>query len=273
MTAAFHFIAGLPRSGSTLFSALLRQNPTFHADISSPVMGLVESIIQQTSAGTEMAPLVSETRKTALAKGIFTNYYCDVSKPVIFDTNRCWTTRLSLLDMLFPKSKVNCLARNVAWVLDSMERQIRKSPMENTKLFSNSQQRSTVYSRIEAMASQNGLVGFAWHALRDGCFSDYAKNLLIVDYDLLVRKPAAVMQGVYQFLELPLFEHNFENVEFDSPAFDQNLGIDGLHRVRKEVMPRERETILPPELFEKYSNMMFWRDLKSSKAFTLTPSR
>ncbi|MEP1554872.1 MAG: sulfotransferase [Paraglaciecola sp.] len=273
MAPQFHFISGLPRSGSTLFSALLRQNPAFYADISSPVMGLVDGVIGQTSVGSEMASLVSEERKVAVTKGIFTNYYSDVHKPVIFDTNRGWTTRLSLLDMLFPQSKVICLARNVAWVLDSMERQIRKSPMENTKLFSNSQQRSTVYSRVEAMASQNGLVGFAWHALRDGCFSDYANNLLIMDYDLLARKPAAVMQGVYQFLELPLFEHNFENVEFDSPAFDQNLGIEGLHRVHKEVMPRERETILPPELFEKYSNMMFWRDLKSSKAFTLTPSR
>ncbi|WOD06187.1 sulfotransferase [Marinomonas sp. GJ51-6] len=273
MPPQFHFISGLPRSGSTLFSALLRQNPAFYADISSPVMGLVESVISQTSAGSEMAPLVSEERKIAVTKGIFANYYSDVDKQVIFDTNRGWTARLSLLDLLFPQSKVICLARNVAWVLDSMERQICKSPMENTKLFNNNQQRSTVYSRVESMASQSGLVGFGWHALRDGCFSDYAENLLIIDYDLLVRKPASVMQGVYQFLDLPFFQHNFDNVEFDSPAFDQNLGVDGLHRVHKEVMPRERETILPPELFEKYSNMMFWRDLKSSKAFTLAPSR
>jgi sulfotransferase len=32
-----HFIAGLPRSGSTLLVALLRQNPRFAARISSPV--------------------------------------------------------------------------------------------------------------------------------------------------------------------------------------------------------------------------------------------
>ena len=94
-----------------------------------------------------------------------------------------------------------------------------------------------------------------------------------VDYDLLVRKPAQVMTGVYQFLELPEFQHDFDNVEFDSPAFDQNLGVDGLHRVHKQVQLRERKTVLPPELFEKYSNMMFWRDLKNSNAYTLTPSK
>lgn len=273
MTKQFHFIAGLPRSGSTLFSALLRQNPEFHADISSPVMGLVDGVIAQTSAGSEMAPLVTSQKRLTITKGLFSSYYEDINKPVIFDTNRGWTSKLSLLNTLYPHAKVICLARNVAWTLDSMERQIRQSPLENTKLFSSAQQRSTVYSRIEAMASQSGLVGFAWHALRDGCFSDFADKLLIIDYELLVRKPTDVMSGVYQFLNLPAFEHDFNNVEFDSPEFDQNLGIDGLHRVHKEVAPRERQTILPPELFEKYSNMMFWRDLKNSNAYTLTPSK
>ncbi|NBR76993.1 MAG: hypothetical protein EBT73_06670 [Actinobacteria bacterium] len=30
----FFFISGLPRSGSTLLSGILRQNPEFYADIS-----------------------------------------------------------------------------------------------------------------------------------------------------------------------------------------------------------------------------------------------
>ena len=272
MHQELHFIAGLPRSGSTLFSALLRQNPQFYAGISSPVMNLVDGVIAQTSAGAEMAPLVTHQKRIAITKGLFSSYYDDVDKPYIFDTNRGWTSKLSLINTLYPEAKVVCLARNVAWVLDSMERQIRKSPLENTKLFGNSQQRATVYSRVEALATQSGLVGFAWHALRDGCFSDFADKLLIVDYDLFVRKPNQVMDGVYQFLGLPLFQHDFENVEFDSPAFDQSLGIDGLHRVHKQVQPRERQTVLPPELFEKYCNMMFWRDLKGSNAYTLTPS-
>jgi sulfotransferase len=35
-----HFISGLPRSGSTLLAAILRQNPRFHAGMSSPVASL-----------------------------------------------------------------------------------------------------------------------------------------------------------------------------------------------------------------------------------------
>jgi len=41
---SYYFISGLPRSGSTLLSAILRQNPEFYADIASPVASPVEAL-------------------------------------------------------------------------------------------------------------------------------------------------------------------------------------------------------------------------------------
>lgn len=55
----FFFISGLPRSGSTLLSAILRQNPEFYADISSPVQGLVASTINVIT-GSESNHLIDE---------------------------------------------------------------------------------------------------------------------------------------------------------------------------------------------------------------------
>ena len=53
MTQKFHFISGLPRSGSTLLSALLLQNPRFHAGMTSPVGTLLSGMLQQFGAGRE----------------------------------------------------------------------------------------------------------------------------------------------------------------------------------------------------------------------------
>lgn len=47
----YHFISGLPRSGSTLLSALLRQNPAVHAGMSGPVAGLLNNQLNQISSG------------------------------------------------------------------------------------------------------------------------------------------------------------------------------------------------------------------------------
>jgi len=55
----FHFISGLPRAGSTLFSAILRQDPRIHAGMSSPVAVLFDGVIAQVSAGSERAETAS----------------------------------------------------------------------------------------------------------------------------------------------------------------------------------------------------------------------
>ncbi|WP_373533726.1 sulfotransferase [Microcoleus sp.] len=44
-----HFISGLPRSGSTLLAALLRQNPRFHSAMTSPIGGQVDRMLSAMS--------------------------------------------------------------------------------------------------------------------------------------------------------------------------------------------------------------------------------
>lgn len=265
----YHFISGLPRSGSTLTSAILRQNPAFHAGMSSPIAGLFEGLISQVSAGTELSTQVSQTQRKRFLQGLFESYYGEYPERVIFDTNRSWTAKLPALMEVFPEARVICLVRDVAWIMDSMERQVRANPFEHTRLFNNPGERATVYTRTEAMAGANRLVGYPWHALREACYSDFADRIVIVEYDLLVARPKEVFELLYKFLGEEPFEHDFEAVEYDAPAFDQQLGLDGLHRVRREVAPQTRRTVLPPDLFEKYSKLAFWRDLPNSRAFRI----
>jgi sulfotransferase len=43
----------LPRSGSTLLSAILSQNSRFHAGVSSPLAAFFSSLVAQVSVGSE----------------------------------------------------------------------------------------------------------------------------------------------------------------------------------------------------------------------------
>ncbi|GKX33849.1 MAG: hypothetical protein MnENMB40S_14670 [Rhizobiaceae bacterium MnEN-MB40S] len=266
----FHFISGLPRSGSTLLAAILRQNPRFHAGMSSPIASLFEGIIAQVSAGSELSSMVTPRQRASILKGLFDSYYNEQKEDVIFDTNRAWTAQLPALMQLYPDARLVCTVRDVAWVLDSLERQYRSNAFENTRLFNTPMERATVYTRVDALASSNRLVGFAYQALREACWSDHAERLVMVDYDLLCAAPREVMSLLYQFLDEPEFEHDFDNIEYDAPEFDVQLGLSGLHRVRRKVELQRRRTILPPDLFDRYANMSFWRDLKNSAAFRIT---
>ncbi|MBK5538265.1 sulfotransferase [Pseudomonas sp. TH05] len=263
----FHFISGLPRSGSTLLSAILLQNPRFHAGMTSPVGSLFASVLGQCSAGSEFGSVIDTAMRRRLLGGLFNSYYADkADKPVIFDTNRQWCSRLPALTDLFPQCKVIACVRNVAWVMDSIERLYRANPFENTKLFNDDVERNTVYSRVETLAQRNRLVGFAWAALKEAYYGEHADSLLIVDYDLLSQAPERVMRLVYEFIGEPWFEHDFEHLAYDAPEFDQALGVAGLHKVKPRVALQSRRTILPPDLFEQYSKLSFWLDGSASAA-------
>ncbi|HHS7811340.1 sulfotransferase [Pseudomonas jessenii] len=263
----FHFISGLPRSGSTLLSAILLQNPRFHAGMTSPVGALFSGVLEQCSAGSEFGAVIDTEMRRRLLRGLFDSYYADkADKPVVFDTNRQWSSRLPAISDLFPKAKVIACVRNVAWVMDSLERLYRANPYENTKLFGDAVERNTVYSRCETLAQRNRLVGFAWAALKEAYYGEHADSLLIVDYDLLTQAPERVLRLVYDFIGEPWFEHDFEHLAYDAPEFDQALGVAGLHKVKPKVALQSRRTILPPDLFKQYADLSFWLDGSASAA-------
>ena len=127
-----HLISGLPRSGSTLLAALLRQNPRFTADVTSPVAMLCGSLLHGMSGATEFAHFFTDDRRRAIIRGLFDAYYTEVAPDrVVFDTNRSWTARTALLAEVYPGARIICCVRDLAWVIDSIERLIRKNPLQH----------------------------------------------------------------------------------------------------------------------------------------------
>ena len=179
---------------------------------------------------------------------------------MIFDTNRGWTTRLSALP--FPAAEIVCCVRNPAWVLDSVEGLIRRNAFELSGIFSY-EAGGTVYSRVEGLASANGMYGYAVNALREAVYGPQADRLLLVRYESLVSDPFATLAAVYAFLGENPAPHDPKHIEpcYDMIEFDLRLGTPGLHDVGRSVQPRERPTILLPDLFKRYSAEAFWEDL------------
>jgi sulfotransferase len=260
LNAAIHFISGLPRSGSTLLSAILRQNPRFRAGMTGPVGSLVENMLRAMSMSNETAIFISDAQREALLRAIFTTYYADVpADDVVFDTNRLWCTKLPLLAALFPAAKVICCVRDVPWIFDSIERLIRTNKLQPSGIF-NFDPGGTVYSRVEGLSANNGMVGYSWNALREAFFGEQIDRLLVVTYETLTTAPDKALAAIYDFIGEKPFGHDFDNVDFDAAEFDRRLGTPGLHTVGRRVQRQERRSILPVDLIRKYENDAFWRD-------------
>jgi sulfotransferase len=220
--------------------------------------------------GNEFSEFIDEKQRERMLRGLFELYYQDHAQDVIVDTNRLWCARLPLLFRLFPTAKVLCTVRNVAWVMDSVERLVRKNALQPSKLFNGPAESDTVYHRVESLASRDRFVGFSYYALKEAFYSPEARNMLVIDYDLLTQAPAKVIPLVYQFLGEPAFLHDFENLDYQEPSFDARLGLHGLHEVKRKVAHRPRPTVLPPDLFKQYSQLDFWKSTEGSAAHVIS---
>jgi sulfotransferase len=274
MRRTIHFISGLPRSGSTLLAGLLRQNPRFSAAMSSPVAPLTEALVNMMSPRNETAVFLDEEKRRRVLTAVVEAYYEDgASGEVVFDTSRTWCARLPLIAELFPDAKVVCTVRNVAWIMDSFERLVRRNAFEPSGLFASPDERASVYSRTEALALRNRVVGSAYAALKEAYYGEHSGKLLLVDYDILSQKPEACLKLIYRFLDQPWFAHRFDSVEYDEPEFDRRLGAPGLHKVSGPVRYQPRKTVLPPDLFDRFNALTFWDDPKGSAAWRIAPER
>ncbi len=260
MDNGIHFISGLPRSGSTLLAGILRQNPRFHAGMTSPVGSMYMALETAMSRRNETAVFISDQQRRAVLRGLFSNYYETIhEQKMVFDANSSWCTKLPALTQLFPRARVICCVRHISWIMDSVERLVRRNAFELSGMFG-FEPGGTVYTRVNRLSSSDGLAGYALDGLREAFFGEEAGKLILVEYEALTRAPADTLRYLYTMLEEPHFEHDFEHVDYQADDFDLALGTRGLHTVRQKVEWRERQTVLPPALFERFSNDMFWRD-------------
>jgi len=257
---SLHFISGLPRSGSTLLSAILAQNPRFHASMSGPVAGLVGTLLHEMSGKNEFSVFIDDTQRESLLRAMFDAYYANTPADVVFDTSRDGCARLPLLKTLYPPSKIIACVRHMPWVIDSIEQLVRRNVFQPSSIFSYLAG-GTVYSRADGVARAEGLVGHAYNALKEAYFSpDAPGRLLLLQYETLVGDPARAIRAIYDFIDEPDFAHDFDNLRFDAEEFDRKAGTPGLHSIRARVGAQERQSVLPPDLFRRFENDAFWRD-------------
>lgn len=259
MKQHLHFISGLPRSGSTLLAALLRQNPRFNAAMSGPLCGLHGTLLTHMSAHNEFSVFIDDAQRRRILHAVTDAYYANCQAEVVFDTNRGWCARMEAIADLYPDARVIACVRHMPWIIDSVERLVRRNVFSPSSIF-NYTAGGTVYTRANGIAGSDGLVGFPYDALKEAFYGPHASRLLLVQYETLTSNPAKVLDAIYDSIGEAHFAHDFEHVAFDAEEFDRRAGTPGLHRVRPKVAAQERQTILPPDLFRRFENDAFWRN-------------
>lgn len=257
----YHFIAGLPRSGSTLLSSLFNQHPNMVAGITGPAAGFFQAAQTVIAKGEASGFLTERSKKRLLRQAITACHDMDgmpTEKSIIWDTNRSWPAKLNILADLFPNCRMICCVREIPWVVDSIEKLIRKNTYDVSGIFG-FEPGMTVFDRSRALTT-GGLIGSANTAMMDAFYGDQAHRMLFVEYDALTKHPGETMAAIHNWMGFAPFGYDFDAIQPIPGAaeFDRKMATPGLHDLGPSVRNTPRETILPPEVFSSFGEP-FWR--------------
>ena len=239
-------LSGLPRSGSTLLSCILSQNPDIHAEGNSAVCQLMWDA-QCSVLGTANQQLIASDKLDIgieLIKNIPNIYYKDVTASTVIDKCRSWTLpdNMAILNKYFEhKPKVLVLERPFIEIVKSFvalrqANNYQGNPEEGL-LDDWSEPIMRSYEGIKwAKANNNG-------------------EFLFLQYNDLINNTKSSINTIYEFCELESFEHNFNNIVNKHPENDKVYGMIGQHDVRPIISKRKLDVRLSDEIIKKCKSL------------------
>jgi sulfotransferase len=224
-----YFLSGLPRSGSTLLSAILSENKEIHAEGNSAVCQLMwdMKISCDTSSHEQLLANNRQKTKNDLISSIPSIYYKDVSRPYILDKCRSWTIpdNLDMIKKYITENpKIIVLTRPVNDIIDSFS-QLRKRNLKNSDtsdllIEGSDPLMRSLYGVEFAKKNNNG-------------------EFIFIEYDNLIDNTEEIINLIYDFCEWEPFKHNLKNIINRYPENDNVYGLLGMHDVRPQIGRRK----------------------------------
>ena len=272
MTKTYHFMAGLPRSGSTVLSAILNQNPEIYSSPQTDLLGMLYNLESSIPGYESYRAKLMHPNFASVLYGMADNFYKPIDKPVIIDKNRGWGTpynwdNLSLY--VNPQGKVIITMRPILEVLASFIRVAQQTHKATTSMpYLNetmwvTHYREVVDAQVDNIMAANGEMDRAIFSIAN-LIKNHGDRVRVVWFDDLLTNPVATMDGIHEFLGLGLFDYNFNNIKaIDNHDDLAGYGMLGLHDVNKKLARPKTDPseLLSDYVIQKYGNALDFLNL------------
>ena len=280
-TKKFFYLAGLPRTGSTVLGEILNQNENIHVSPASPLSELVSEVLVKWRMNTVTLKAYKHPDQLPnVWRGIREGLYRHRPEPCIIDKSWAWHMNDAIdtaRDILGEEMKVICTVDDIADCLASFIMLIRSNPdyvsyiddyLRGQRMELNDANRC-----IAMMDPKIGTsVGWCYENLKQAWMGKNRNNLLLVERADLVQNPTAILEKIYAFLEIPELStwgdnqtHYFDRIEKEITEDDgAAYGIPDLHKLGPKLRERswKAKDVLGKQLFFKYKRLEFWRPKK-----------
>lgn len=256
-----HFISGLPRSGSTLLTNILKQNPNIHGEAVSSLSSLF-AMVHSTWGNIEAnQEYVNMPAKKGILKSMLHGYFEHIDRNIIIDRNLNWVPLISVVEEVLQRPvKIIACVRNPAEILTSYEKARKQNPLFFTGVDAALGKTSSLIGRAYFYSGPDGEMGMAHRNLLDATIMGYTDRMLFVDYNRYCNTPKAQTRRIYDFLELDNFEHNFEEIVQTEQYCHHLNKIPYEHKIKSSIDKTTTNCVeyLGLDLYEQYNKQIFW---------------
>ena len=213
----------------------MNQNPDVYVSPTSPLLDLLclqnEALNRVKEQYTFDDVKQSESIYNALPKA----FYQHITKPHIIDKHRAWARNVMPAQMhISSDPKVICTYRPVAEVVVSFLKLVNKDP-NNFIDAALREKRIAITTENRAKELWEGYISDPWQSLQIG-LENYKQNLYFVSYSELIADPTITIDGVYDFLGIERYQHEFDNISNScGESKDAAWGLKDLHTIRPKL--------------------------------------
>jgi len=251
------FLVALPRSGNTLFTSIINQNPEIVCTPNSITLEIMKDLflLKQTDVFQNYPDYRSLDNVLDV---VYDNYYKDWPQPIIIDRGPVTTPgNFQLMQKHFKKPfKCIVILRDLMDVLASY----MKWYTENLDAFPNRFNLNTDEEKLSMIMNKEGAVAKDLEAIKNSY--NYKDICHYIKYDDMVANPEKTFIDLYQFLGIKPFKHSFQDlkqVEVNGMKYDDTIVGKNMHKIRTVIRKEYNPYIekIPERIRQKYGHIRF----------------
>ena len=251
------FLVAQPRSGNTLFTSIMNQNPQIACTPNSITLEIIKDLFLLKKTDVFQNYPDHKSLDNVLDV-VYDTYYKDWPQPIIIDRGPVMTPgNFALMQKHFKRPfKCIVLLRDLMDVLASY----MKWYTENPDAFVNKYNLKNDEEKLSMIMNSKGAVAKDLEAIKNSY--NYKDICHYIKYDDLVAQPEQEIRKVYQFMGLPYFNHKFEDlqqVEVNGMKYDDTIVGKNMHNIRSVVRKINNPYIdkIPERIRKKYGHIRF----------------
>jgi len=249
------FLVALPRSGNTLFTSIMNQNPEIACTANSVTLEIMKNLflIKTTDTFKNFPDYKSLDN---VLDNVYNLYYKDWPQRIIIDRGPALTSanpgNFELMQRHFkPGFKCIVLLRDLMEVFASYMKWYTENPDSFVNKFGFSDE-----EKLLALMNKNGAIVKEIRSIQNAY--NYPNMCHFIKYNDMVADPEKIFKELYEFLDEPYYPHQFQNlkqININDIEYDDTVVGKNMHTIRTIVKKEENNYIVPNSIRERYGHI------------------